>query len=84
MKAKITLIGGEKAQLGVLTDEPPARNRREPLVLLEDHPETMFRPHELPPDHLIMVHESKQDAWDLVRVATEVGFNVRWEGELGK
>jgi hypothetical protein len=84
MEAKITLRSGGEIHLGILTDDPPAPTPADPVVTLEDYPEGVFGPDDLSPDHLIIVHAPKQDAWDLVHTAVEAGFTVAWEGELGK
>jgi hypothetical protein len=80
MEAKITLRIAGKTQPGLLA---PCGTGG-PVVILDEHPDMSLTPDDLNPDHLIIVHESKQDAWDPVQTAVDSGFNVTWEGELGK
>jgi hypothetical protein len=84
VEARITLRTGNKVHLGILTDDLPAPTPGDPIVTLEEYPETVFGPDDLPPDHLIIVHGPKKDTWDLVHTAVEVGFTVAWEREQEK
>jgi hypothetical protein len=46
------------------------------VVILQDYPEEVFGSDDLSTDHLFIVHGPKQDTWDLVHAAVEVGFIV--------
>jgi hypothetical protein len=73
------VVAGERA-LGWLTDQHP-RSPGSVVLVLDSNLSRPFRSDDLPPDHLIMLHGTRESMRDILLAAGKAGFTVAWPAD---
>jgi len=80
LRARATLIVDRERALGWLTDQHPGSNGDVALVL-NANLDRVFRSADLPPDHFIMLHGTRESVREILLAGGEAGFTLAWPAD---